>query len=267
LKVKYKILFVVILSILLLSVGVGYFSQQKMHDEVIKAAQEKLMSDLSLGRSYLNEKYPGDWEIKDEKLYKGNSLMNDDFTITDELGDITGDTVTIFQGNTRISTNVKDENGKRAVGTTVSETVANIVLVQGERFVGKANVVGIWNQTAYEPIKNSVGENIGIWYVGVPNVYYDNLVLNYTKNISLIIIIGLIFILSITTIVLTILLKPLNVLEKATHKIAEGDFTNTVEIKTKDEFGKLAIAFNSMTSDIRKILVKVTETSNHVSEL
>ena len=143
-------------------------------------------------------------------------------------------------GNTRISTNVKIAEGKRAVGT--------------------------WNQTAYEPIKNREGENIGIWYVGVPNIYYDELVNNFLKNIILIIVMGLVFIVVVSSLILNKLLKPLSILEKATYKIAEGDFTNNVEINSKDELGKLGNAFNKMTNDIREILTKVGSTANTVSD-
>jgi len=266
LKLRSKILILIIVGIVALGVEVGYFAQDRMHNEVVKAAQQKLLSDLTLGRNYLNEKYPGAWKVQDGKLYKGHAIMNNDFMITDEIGELTGDTVTIFMGNTRISTNVKDAEGNRAVGTTVSDKIANIVLNEGEKFVGKANVVGTWNQTAYEPIKNKEGENIGIWYVGVPNTYYDELVSSFKKNVSLIIIISLIFIVAVSSLILNKLLKPLSILEKATYKIAEGDFTNNVEINSKDELGKLGNAFNKMTNDIRGILTKVSSTANIVSD-
>jgi len=266
LKLRSKILILIIVGIVALGVEVGYFAQDRMHNEVVKAAQQKLLSDLTLGRNYLNEKYPGAWKVQDGKLYKGHAIMNNDFMITDKIGELTGDTVTIFMGNTRISTNVKDAEGNRAVGTTVSDKIANIVLNEGEKFVGKANVVGTWNQTAYEPIKNKEGENIGIWYVGVPNTYYDELVSSFKKNVSLIIIMSLIFIVAVSSLILNKLLKPLSILEKATYKIAEGDFTNNVEINSKDELGKLGNAFNKMTNDIRGILTKVSSTANIVSD-
>ncbi len=265
-KLRSKILILIIVGIVALGVEVGYFAQDRMHNEVVKAAQQKLLSDLTLGRNYLNEKYPGAWKVQDGKLYKGHAIMNNDFMITDKIGELTGDTVTIFMGNTRISTNVKDAEGNRAVGTTVSDKIANIVLNEGEKFVGKANVVGTWNQTAYEPIKNKEGENIGIWYVGVPNTYYDELVSSFKKNVSLIIIMSLIFIVAVSSLILNKLLKPLSILEKATYKIAEGDFTNNVEINSKDELGKLGNAFNKMTNDIRGILTKVSSTANIVSD-
>ena len=56
------------------------------------------------------------------------------------------------------------KDNQRQVGTQVSEQVAEAVLKRGT-YIGRANVVGTWNETAYEPI-NSAGQTIGIWYVG-----------------------------------------------------------------------------------------------------
>lgn len=77
---------------------------------------------LKLGYAYLDEKVAGSWLIKDGKLYKGDTPINDHDTLVDQLAEYTDDTITIFQGNTRVATNVM-LNGKRAVGTEVSPEV------------------------------------------------------------------------------------------------------------------------------------------------
>ena len=59
-------------------------------------------------------------------------LFNNDFTLVDRIKEMAGvDTVTIFFGDLRVSTNVMNEQGKRAVGTRISETVHNVVLEPG----------------------------------------------------------------------------------------------------------------------------------------
>nr|WP_262982830.1 MULTISPECIES: cache domain-containing protein [unclassified Bacillus (in: firmicutes)] len=51
--------------------------------------------------------------------------------MVDQLAEYTDDTITIFQGNTLVATNVM-LNGKRAVGTEVSPEVKTTVLDKGE---------------------------------------------------------------------------------------------------------------------------------------
>ena len=68
----------------------------------------------------------------------GGVLLNRNYQIVDKVRDLLyGEgfyrnkemgTATIFQGDLRISTNVRDENGNRAIGTRVSEEVYQAVV-------------------------------------------------------------------------------------------------------------------------------------------
>ena len=62
----------------------------------------------------LEQSYSGDWQIKDGKLYKGENLINGNFEIVDEIGKSSGDNVTVFQGDTRVATNVMKEGSGRS---------------------------------------------------------------------------------------------------------------------------------------------------------
>ena len=75
-------------------------------------------------------------------------------------------TATVFQNDLRISTNVVNERGERAVGTLLMAEVKKAVLDEGRPWVARAFVVNDWYITAYEPIRD-IGERIiGILYVG-----------------------------------------------------------------------------------------------------
>ncbi len=109
-------------------------------------------------------------------LYGGN-LLNRRFEMVDAIkqevfpyevyrGRDIG-TVTIFQDDLRISTNVKMDDGSRAVGTQLSASVCEAVLVRGGKWANPAFVVNDWYITAYEPIRNPRGKVIGVLYVGL----------------------------------------------------------------------------------------------------
>ena len=150
------------------------------------------------------------WSIRDGKIYKGDTVMNGNFTLVDQIGSLTGDTVTIFQGDTRVSTNVKNAQGDRAVGTTASAKVVDTTLEKGRNFTGKANVVGVWNQTAYQPIKNGEGKIIGMFYVGVPNTKYDEVVRDISIKIIACGIIGIAVIIFLGFIMIHTIAGPIN---------------------------------------------------------
>ncbi len=184
LNLKHKILmFLAIFVATIMAIGISL--TLIIRNKVITTAHEKLRGDLAMGRTLLEEKYPGEWAIREGKLFKGDVPMNENFAIVDKIGELTGDTVTIFQGDTRVATNVKKPSGERAVGTQAAKNVLETTLQKGGTYIGKADVVGVWNQTAYEPIRDSRQDIIGMFYVGVPNTSYDKVV----KDISLKIII------------------------------------------------------------------------------
>ena len=64
-------------------------------------------------------------------------------------------------------------------------------LHNGRKYIGKANVVGTWNQTAYVPLKNDQGQTIGMFYVGVPNTRYNQISRSITVIIAFIGLVGL----------------------------------------------------------------------------
>jgi serine phosphatase RsbU (regulator of sigma subunit) len=55
------------------------------------------------------------------------------------------------------------------------------------------------------------------------------------------------------------MMKPLDLLYKGVEKVAKGDLSFEINIKTKDEIGELADAFNKMTSDLKKYIMNLQE--------
>jgi len=190
-KLKFKMLGLILLFSLVMLVT-GTVTVFTIQEKVITTAHEKLRGDIALSRAFVEEKYPGEWYVRDGKLFKGEVEINGNFAIVDKIGGLTGDTVTIFQGDTRVTTNVKNPSGERAIGTKASDVVVEYTLRKGQQYIGKANVVGIWNQTAYEPIKAANGDVIGMFYVGVPTTYYEKIIEGIVITIILVSIGGIV---------------------------------------------------------------------------
>jgi len=199
----------------------------------------------------------------------GGILLNRNYEIVDRVKEIIykGEkykgreigTATIFQHDLRISTNVKNERGERAIGTRVSKEVNNAVLVEGKPWIDRAFVVNDWYITAYEPIKNIAGNTIGILYVGMlekPYIDTTNRVMFTFTVLALLCVILLLVILYFST---TRIINPLQRMVVATQKIAKGDLSHKVEVKSSDEIGYLANSFNQMTADLKAANEKLIE--------
>ncbi len=263
-KLKFGIIFT--LSLILMLGAVVYAVNNVVKREAEGVAVEKAKSDLITGYEILDKEYPGAWLREGDKLYKGSTLMNDNYAIVDKIGELTGDTVTIFCGNTRVSTNVMNE-GKRAVGTTVADNVAETVLKQGNNYYGEANVVGNKFQTAYTPIKNASGETIGIWYVGAPKKFADTIVSDTLAAVGLVSLITLVIVFIVFRLFLTrMLTNHLNYLVTMSDKVANGDLSDEIEVKTGGEIGQLAQSFKKMIETIKSLLQETDGLNKAVRE-
>jgi len=212
--------------------------------------------------------------VKDEDgkllgILYGGILLNRNYAIVDRVKEIVYKeekykgreigTATIFQHDLRISTNVKNERGERAIGTRVSKEVNNAVLVEGKPWIDRAFVVNDWYITAYEPIKNINNKIIGILYVGMLEKPYvdttERVMLTFT-GLAFLCVVFLLIILYFST---TRIINPLQKMVIATQEIARGDLSHKVEVQSKDEIGCLADSFNQMTANLKAANKKLVE--------
>jgi len=105
------------------------------------------------------------------RLLLGDMPQANHFELVDGTTDILGGTVTLFVKDgkdfVRISTNVRQENGARAVGTLLNPNGKAIAALRsGRPFHGEVDILGQPYLTRYEPMRNLQGEVIGAWYVG-----------------------------------------------------------------------------------------------------
>ena len=129
------------------------------------AAQAKLDENLRILRDALGAH--GEARLEGERLYFGPHLVNNDFTAVDQVRARAGGNATVFVGDVRISTNVTDAGGARAIGTRLAAGPArDRVLGEGRTYRGEADVLGHPCFTIYDPIL-AEGLVVGILFVGV----------------------------------------------------------------------------------------------------
>jgi two-component system NtrC family sensor kinase len=192
----------------------------------------------------------------------GGILINRNYEIVDKIrttvfkgesykGQQVG-TATIFQDDVRISTNVRNADGNRAITTRVSAEVADAVLGHGDTWLQRAFVVNDWYISAYAPIRNLLGNTIGMLYVGsLERPYRDILWKNLYFFLGITILaMGLISIVAMK--VAHRISRPIRAMADAAKKIAQGDYSQEVEVSSDDEIGFLADNFNTMVSELAR---------------
>jgi hypothetical protein len=104
-------------------------------------------------------------------IYFGETKINNNFALVDEVQKEKGGTATIFvkSGNdfVRVATNVKKDDGLRAIGTVLDPKGKAIAAIsKGKSFYGEVPILGKPYITGYEPIHDANNQIIGVYYVG-----------------------------------------------------------------------------------------------------
>jgi two-component system NtrC family sensor kinase len=207
----------------------------------------------------------------------GGVLLNRNFEIVDKTKETVFQevkykgkdigTATIFQDDVRISTNVKNEDGSRAVGTRVSEGVYDQVVNKGEVWIGRAYVVNDWYITAYEPIKDINNKIIGILYVGILEQKYVDIERRTVLVFLTIALMGALVSMGLSYFFSRTISVSINELVSASKEVALGNLDAKVEITSNDELHELADTFNAMAFALKKRDEQLKEfTRNKVME-
>ena len=192
----------------------------------------------------------------------GGILLNQDFGIVDQVkqtvyedmtyrGQDIG-TATIFQDDVRISTNVRNADGTRAIGTRIAEDVYDRVVREGLPWIGRAFVVNNWYITAYEPITDINDRIIGILYVGVLEQRYLDIERETVLVFLGITLLGAFVSMALSYVVARRISVPVRKLASAAREVAQGNLETKVEIVSGDELGELAEAFNVMATALKE---------------
>ena len=251
-SLKHQILILLLCSLVLLAASFLAVLGWYMKDRVVAAAIIKVQTDLATCGEIIDKTYPGSWSEQNGNLYKGSSKISLNNDLVDHLSRLTGDTVTVFLGETRVATTVRGSNGERAIGTKVSENVAQTVLQNGQTYVGEAYVVGQWYQTGYIPLRSENGNIIGIFYVGISHAYEQEII---SRSLTTMAELGLA--LTVLVALLTwfflqrVIIYPLHNIMLGTRDVATGHLTQKIKVSGAKEIGELEDAFNQMVEQIQ----------------
>ncbi|WP_347488906.1 cache domain-containing protein [Desulfoscipio sp. XC116] len=259
-SLKQQITILVVSTILIMAACFMAATVVQIKETAVLAATTKAKSDLATGQAILNVKYPGSWRIEDGVLYKGDMKMNNNVGPVDYISTLTGDTCTIFLGNTRVTTTIRKENGERAIGTHPSDKVAQKVLTNGEEYFGEAEVLGEKYQTAYTPIWDDKENIVGMFYVGTSKKFFNEMLYGSLKSMSIIVVI-------LTVLVFTgtryftqlIIINPLKLLTAETKKVASGDLSPHTRINSMNEIGELAQSINQMVEWMQALTYQISK--------
>ncbi len=172
--------------------------------------------------------------------------------------------ITIFLGDERIATTII-QDGKRVVGTKLNPDIAEKVLKQSQKYIGRAEIIGSQYITTYLPLMGPEGKPIGVLFAGKSiaelNVGKNKMILSIGLTALCVLGIGIFFAFLLAKGFTT----PINRLVEGVSKVASGDLTQKVVVTSNDEIGALAGHFNAMVDQLKALVAQVSGIAGNLS--
>jgi methyl-accepting chemotaxis protein len=229
--------------------GAGYLSLTRDFEARLKRDIDINLRTLSLA---FGETFPGaKVSIRDGVVERVEIPQMPEFSghnIVDRAISYVGGTATLFvyddasQQFVRRTTNVKKENGDRAVGTQLAaDHPAQAVLRRGEAYKGPAMLFGRRFYTAYQPVFGAGGKVIGIVYVGIPTAELDGMLWQALWAMTIAAGIAALMVLGMTMLIVRRVTKPLTAVTETLTVLAEGrEDVEVQHAERHDEIGAIA---------------------------
>ena len=263
---KLKSILFVDVCIIMVCVCLAFIGWRSADEGFDQALQMQAESNAEMVVEDMNALFPGEWHVNDGALYKGDHRFGDNQEVADRLGEICKGYVTFFAGDTRISTNLKNDKGQRNVGTKADPKIAESVLTGNNRYTGRAEILGKAYMSAYLPLHDANGQAVGMIFVGVDRGVMDNVRSDFLFGICIAAVAVIVIMSLLSYVVLGRALAPISDLTEGLGKIAEGDLrVDDLDDSNADEIGQLARSANRMKNRLHEVMSNVSRSAETVA--
>lgn len=212
--------------------------------------------------------YAGDWAYDEasDAFTKGGKDLYELYGMLDNIQIDSSIHITIYYGDTRRMTTIKDTNGSRLVGTRASDEVINTVLRQGQSyFSDDAELLGLRYYAYYTPLKNSDGNIAGMFLAASPKSDVDTMINRAVMILILGTVLVMIVVVAAATVFVRAIVKATNNCVNAIVVLASGNLNVNAQVgklNEKDELGLLAGSINNMAERFKDITQQIRTSSD-----
>ena len=259
LSIRWTLLALTLLPMLVIAIVITLIAKnavtQGMQEQAIEGLDFTCTASMA---GYESLAYGSDWELRDGKLYKGEVNVTDDEALIDAFTEGVDADITIFYGDTRYASSIKDASGKRPIGTQASEEVVAQVLKGGKNYSStNANVNGKPYYAYYEPLKNPDGQIVGMFFAGVPSEEIDSFIAKEVTKIVIIAVIIAVVCAILGVFVASLIVKAISKTKEAIDELSQGNLTYQIDegiLKRNDELGQMGRAVDHLNSELQSII-------------
>lgn len=261
-KILITLTGIVIVSVTMLTIAAVITINRTINQD----GRQKLQSDVGLSMKLVDQQYNGAWTVTGGQLWKSALVMNGNEDVVRYLKREIGDDIGVYQGNKLVASTLSTSAGQMAVGETVPDDVAQVVLKHGGTFIGRVSIAGQPYLAAVAPLRDDGQAIVGMWFVGEPlqGLLAEERIFRLGAIGIGLVILGLALIAG--WVITRQVVRPLQHLVAATRRVGDGDLTEFRGIVTPDEVGVLSDGFGHMVSALRSLIENIRLTADQVAD-
>ena len=265
-RLAFKLSLTVSIPLLLITL-IGIAISAGKQNSISKNLVEREVSGIaaSVREAYIEMADGADFAMSGDTLKKGNETLSENYELIDKLKQERDVELSIFYGDTRVLTTLKDSSGKREINKKMSKEIYDIIQRGESYFTDDLELFGVPYSGCYVPLYQPNSDKIvGSIFCGRSQAEVNAAVHSTIVSMALSMMGVFIVAIVIGMFVITRIAKHLDGAVDYLGTLSKGALNLTVKkdlVVRKDEVGDIARAIQRLVESMRDIITNITTSS------
>lgn len=262
----FKLSLTVSIPLLLITL-IGIAISAGKQNSISKNLVEREVSGIaaSVREAYIEMADGADFAMSGDTLKKGNETLSENYELIDKLKQERDVELSIFYGDTRVLTTLKDSSGKREINKKMSKEIYDIIQRGESYFTDDLELFGVPYSGCYVPLYQPNSDKIvGSIFCGRSQAEVNAAAHSTIVSMALSMMGVFIVAIVIGMFVITRIVKHLDGAVDYLGTLSKGALNLTVKkdlVVRKDEVGDIARAIQRLVESMRDIITNITTSS------
>lgn len=265
-RLAFKLSLTVSIPLLLITL-IGIAISAGKQNSISKNLVEREVSGIaaSVREAYIEMADGADFAMSGDTLKKGNETLSENYELIDKLKQERDVELSIFYGDTRVLTTLKDSSGKREINKKMSKEIYDIIQRGESYFTDDLELFGVTYSGCYVPLYQPNSDKIvGSIFCGRSQAEVNAAAHSTIVSMALSMMGVFIVAIVIGMFVITRIAKHLDGAVDYLGTLSKGALNLTVKkdlVVRKDEVGDIARAIQRLVESMRDIITNITTSS------
>ena len=265
-RLAFKLSLTVSIPLLLITL-IGIAISAGKQNSISKDLVEREVSGIavSVREAYIAMADGADFAMSGDTLKKGNETLSENYELIDKLKQERDVELSIFYGDTRVLTTLKDSSGKREINKKMSKEIYDIIQRGESYFTDDLELFGVPYSGCYVPLYQPNSDKIvGSIFCGRSQAEVNAAAHSTIVSMALSMMGVFIVAIVIGMFVITRIAKHLDGAVDYLGTLSKGALNLTVKkdlVVRKDEVGDIARAIQRLVESMRDIITNITTSS------